>query len=580
MIAALTNHLWQSTLFAALAALLTLALRKNRAQTRHWVWVTASMKFFVPFSLLVALGGHLNWHMTRVIAQPRLAFAIEELSQPFVAPMVSAPVAATTETGLSPMWIVAIVWACGTLAVLCHWLFRWFRIRAVLRSSATLQLEFPVPVRTSASLIEPGVFGILQPILLLPEGITERLVPEQLRAILAHELSHVHRRDNLTGFIHMLVEAVFWFHPLVWWIGTRLVDERERACDEEVLLLGSEAEVYAAGILNVCKLYVESPLACVSGVTGSNLKKRIESIMSYRIGQDLNRAKKLLLASAGVAALAGPLAIGIGHAPAIHAQTQIAGDPAKTSALAFEVASVKPHVFARGQFAFGTADRESSVRISGNRVTTQGLFAGLVMTAYKLRTFQVSGAPVWRDETGRIQLYDIEARAPGDRVPTIDEVRQMLQTLLAERFQLKFHRETKEAPTYDLVVGNNTPKLKPSAPDVESKAVLSANRLRMDYTNISISELLIRIGSQFDRPLFDKTGLQGGYDFTLEYMPTLPGGASMSPEEAAAIAKLYPPDEAPSVPVALQQQLGLKVVSAKEQVEILVIDHVERPSAN
>jgi len=156
----------------------------------------------------------------------------------------------------------------------------------------------------------------------------------------------------------------------------------------------------------------------------------------------------------------------------------------------------------------------------------------------------------------------------------------MLQTLLAERFQLKFHRETKELPVYDLVVGNNPPKLKPSAPDVESKAALSANRLRMDYTNVSMSELVLRIGPQFDRPLFDKTGLQGGYDFALEYVPSLPGGVNMSPEEAAAFAKLYPADEAPTLPVALQQQLGLKVAPAKEQVEILVIDHVERPSAN
>jgi beta-lactamase regulating signal transducer with metallopeptidase domain len=220
MIPALANHLWQSTLFAAVAALLTLTLRKNRAQTRRRVWLAASMKFLVPFSLLVALGGHLNWHAPPVAAQPRLAFALEELSQPFVAPMVSAPAAAATETGLSPLRIVAIVWACGVLAVLCHWLFRWFGIKAVLRSSAPLRLEFPVPVRTSASLIEPGIFGILRPILLLPEGIAERLAPEQLRAILAHELSHVHRRDNLTGFIHMLVEAAFWF-PYILWCGCR-----------------------------------------------------------------------------------------------------------------------------------------------------------------------------------------------------------------------------------------------------------------------------------------------------------------------------------------------------------------------
>ena len=142
-----------------------------------------------------------------------------------------------------------------------------------------------------------------------------------------------------------------------------------------------------------------------------------------------------------------------------------------------------------------------------------------------------------------------------------------------------FRSETKELPAYDLVVSNNPAKLKPSAPDVESKTASTA-RFRMDYTNVSISELVLRIGPQFDRPLFDKTGLQGGYDFALEYMPSLPSTVSMSPEEEAAFARLYPADEAPPLPVALRQQLGLKVVPAKEQVEVLVIDHVERPSAN
>ena len=249
------------------------------------------------------------------------------------------------------------------------------------------------------------------------------------------------------------------------------------------------------------------------------------------------------------------------------------------SPLAFEVASVKPHVFARNQFAFGSPSGESPIRISGNRVTTQGLLAGLVLTAYKLRTFQLSGAPEWRDETGRNQVYDIEAKAPGDGAPTMDDARQMLQTLLAERFQLKFHRETKELPAYDLVVGNNRAKLKPSAPDVESKTA-SPTRFRMDFTNFSMSELVLRIGPQFDRPLFDKTGLQGGYDFALEYMPSLPSTVNLPPDEAATLAKLYPANEAPPLPVALREQLGLKVVPAKEQVEILVIDRVEKPSAN
>ena len=263
----------------------------------------------------------------------------------------------------------------------------------------------------------------------------------------------------------------------------------------------------------------------------------------------------------------------------VSGSTQVLAQSVVANTPKFEVASVKPHAFARNEFAFATASRESPIRISGNRVTMQGLVAGLVLAAYKLRTFQVSGAPEWRDETGRNQLYDVEAKAPGDGVPSMDEVRQMLQTLLAERFQLKFHHETKELPAYDLVMGNTPPKLKPSAPDVESKS-LSVGRLRTVYTNVSISELVLRIGPQFDRPLFDKTGLEGGYDFALEYMPSLAGTVILSPEAAAAIAELYPADEAPPLPVALRQQLGLKVVPAKERVEILVIDQVERPSAN
>src|SRR5256884_8691584 len=123
------------------------------------------------------------------------------------------------------------------------------------------------------------------------------LFRSQLKAIITHELCHVRRRDNLAATLHMLVEAVFWFHPLVWWIGARLVDEREHACDEEVLKLGSDPQAYAEGILKVCEFYVESPLLCAAGATGSNLKKRIEAIMTHRTAHQLEGGKKLLLAA-------------------------------------------------------------------------------------------------------------------------------------------------------------------------------------------------------------------------------------------------------------------------------------------
>ncbi|MGC1305060.1 MAG: M56 family metallopeptidase, partial [Caulobacteraceae bacterium] len=88
-------------------------------------------------------------------------------------------------------------------------------IRAVVHAARPLALPAPIPVRASAAMLEPGLVGIWRPVLLLPEGIATQLAPAEVDAILAHELSHLRRRDNLTAAMHMLVEALFWFHPLV-----------------------------------------------------------------------------------------------------------------------------------------------------------------------------------------------------------------------------------------------------------------------------------------------------------------------------------------------------------------------------
>src|ERR1700733_11333800 len=181
----------------------------------------------------------------------------------------------------------------------------------------------PIQVMSSSSRLEPGVFGIRKPMLLLPEGIANRLTPEQLRAVVAHEMWHVRRRDNLTAAIHMLVEAVFWFYPLVWWIRARLVEERERACDEAVLQSGSDAEAYAEGIISVCKSYVESPVQCVSGISGADLKKRIVRIMAEdAVACGLDLYKKILLSTAAMLALALPIAFGLLRIPEVLAEPQ------------------------------------------------------------------------------------------------------------------------------------------------------------------------------------------------------------------------------------------------------------------
>ncbi len=324
MIGEITNHLWQSTIFAAVAALVTLAFRKNRAEVRYWLWLSASLKFLVPFSLLIGVGIRV-WDMLPAentaaqIATPSVSTAMVQITQPFSETFASAPAAHHT-TSWIPIAILSL-WAFGFFCVALMRCRSWFRIRGTVRASIPINIGATIPVRSSDGLLEPGVVGFLRPVLLLPEGILKTLTPSQLEAVLAHEQSHICRRDNLTSALHMIVEAIFWFHPVVWWIGAKLVEERERACDEEVLNLGNEPSIYAEGILNVCKSYLESPLRCVSARSRqADLKKRIRAILTERVAGDLNFGRKTALAVAVIAALALPIFVGIDRR-AIHSRS-------------------------------------------------------------------------------------------------------------------------------------------------------------------------------------------------------------------------------------------------------------------
>lgn len=321
----LGNHLWQSTLFAAMAGFLTLILRRCHARVRYWVWLAASIKFLIPFALLVAIGSRLAWSSGSPVANNRLHFAIEVISGVSPATMVPSLV------HLLPTLVG--VWLCGFLAVLSLWYVQWWKVSAATRDAVSLPegrevealrrmermagIRKRIEIRLSRSSVEPGIFGIVQPVLMWPEGISRHLDDSQLEAILAHEVQHVHRHDNLAAAIHMVVEAIFWFHPLVWWLGARLVEERERACDELVLELGSQRQVYAEGILKVCEFCLAAPLACMSGVAGGDLKKRMVHIMTERMLHKLDFGKRLLLSVAGLAAVAAPIAFGL--ATATHA---------------------------------------------------------------------------------------------------------------------------------------------------------------------------------------------------------------------------------------------------------------------
>jgi len=319
MIQALLNHLWQSTLVVVVVGVWAWALREHRAGLRYWLWFSAAVKFLLPFSLLIVLGSHLA---PRVSVIPAVAPVLGRVVAPVpaeleIAPFpASAPTATTAPSGPSNAprvpWTQLLLglWACGSALILGRWAVQWWRLRQALEESVPLSVEAPIPVRAAPTAMEPGVVGVIRPVLVLPHAIEEHLNPDQLRAVLLHELEHVRRGDNLTAGINMLTQALFWFYPLVWWLGRRLMVERESACDQAVIAAGCDPETYAQGILNVCKLYVESPLACAAGVAGADLRRRIESIMTQRPRRSLGVAAASLLSVTAAGALLAPMALG------------------------------------------------------------------------------------------------------------------------------------------------------------------------------------------------------------------------------------------------------------------------------
>ncbi len=598
--AALVNHLWQSTVVAGMALLLTLALKKNQAKTRYWVWMISSLKFVVPFSIFIGAGEWLRPLVTAPIEKPALAAAMEQIARPF--PDIqffesAGPVAAAHRLDVLPALPMAI-WACGVLVVVVNWARNWLRIRSAMRAASPLEFAAEVPARCSRTLLEPGIFGIFRPVLLLPEGILDRLTAEQLSAIVAHEMCHVRRRDNLTYALHMIVEAMFWFYPPVWWLGTQLLKEREQACDEAVLESGGKAQIYAEGILNVCKHYIESPMACVAGVTGSDLKKRIVRIMTEQVARKLDLNRKLLLGAAGLLAMAVPLTLGLVRVAQVRAQGGAAD--ATDTLPKFDVASIKPY-------------KSSGMMMQmGMRVTPDGVsITGLPLSMLLHWTFGVSDDRIQNEPSwAKSDRFDIEAKVDAADAPRLKDLDldarwAMMLPVLEDRFGLKFHRETKDVEVYSLVAVKGGAKLqaaKPPDAGVEEnfgpaapgggapgpggmgRAMMriSPQGMTLEAKGATMEQLVHTISQQLGSTVVDKTGLTGRYDYTLNFMPERGAGSTMRGPDGgpSPSGESTPAETGPSIFSALQEQLGLKLVAQKVAMDVIVIDHIEQPSPN
>ncbi len=243
-------------------------------------------------------------------------------------------------------------------------------------------------------------------------------------------------------------------------------------------------------------------------------------------------------AALGVAAAVAPLLVTA--VSRLNAQSQ---EPLK---LEFEVATIRSsnpeHVGAQ-MFSPGPG------RFTAMTATVKDLMG----FAYNLRPHQIAGGPGWLDA----EKYDITAKADG-RV-TNDQLKAMLQALFETRFQLKAHRETKEMPVYDLVIAKNGPKLH----EVDKPGMLGLGATNLRGRGANTPMLADQISARVGRTVLDKTGLKGYYEFELKWAPL---GATDSTD--------------PDLFAAIQEQLGLKLEPSRGPVEVMVIDHAEKPTDN
>jgi uncharacterized protein (TIGR03435 family) len=222
----------------------------------------------------------------------------------------------------------------------------------------------------------------------------------------------------------------------------------------------------------------------------------------------------------------------------------------------------------------------SHFQISGTRVSAIGNLLALVRLSYDLEASNVRLSPELADKWVTSELYEIDARAPGDSTPDLAQVRQMTQTLLADRFQLKVSRSSEVMPVYNLIVAPGGVRMKRSIstdPPLTRNDGSAGLHARVRCLNRSVADLVELVRRQFDRPILDKTGLIGGVDFTLDFEEHPPRDM---PADVAAAMGVTGLEAGLPIAASLREQLGLTVVPAKEPVEILVIENAERPSAN
>ncbi len=573
---ALLHFLWQGTLIAAIYA----AVRGGAPVGRYVLACAALMAMAAaPVLTMVQLRGSVPVSVATTFAAPLSAGA-----EPVRATSVAIPID-TGRTGPMPFlpWAVAF-WLLGATAFSLRLLggcmlaesTRFRMVRAapadwqdtLNRLRARMSVARPVRLLVSGLVQAPAAIGWLRPVVLVPVGALCGLPPDQMEALLIHELAHIRRHDYLVNILQSAMEALFFYHPGVWWISGHMRAERELCCDDIAVRFTGNAVAYARALAELDTL---QPAVMTMAANGGSLAHRIARLL----GQPAPARHRALTGRgiAGVATLVGIAALAAFGQPAARPQ--------------FEVASVKP----------SASQRIMAVRPLPGRLTADSTVEILMQYAYHV--YRIVGGPAWIQS----DRYQIDAKADG--AATRADVFLMLQSLLEDRFQLKTHRETKTLPVYALVAAKNGFKLPPAT---EGGCVNSAADAPDDWTGtgrmappgqdqpgmpkcgsaflslqptgprvlgkqVGMPELARMLSMLLGRSVIDKSGFTDIFDLKLDFvadentptMPPPPPGSGLS---------------GPSIMQAIQQQLGLRLESTTGPVDVMVVDSAVRPTAN
>ncbi len=637
----IASILAKATGITAMALLSTWVARRSRAALRHVLLASAfAVLLALPIAAWVVPPFRVEVPIVATDGAAAAQFVSTLETVLLINPVEANPAAAPADAavpGLPPTTVLFAVWAVGTAAFLIPMAVGLCQVRRLRRSALPWRsgqsvvdrlareanIKRSVSVLLHESVAGPMTCGVLQPVIVLPIDAPTWSADDLCRALI-HELEHVRRADWASQCIARFVCASYWFHPLVWMAWRRLALEAERACDDAVLRRADATEYADQLVVLAERLSIATQAPVLAMANRHDLATRVVAVLDPRQRRGRAGASWVAVACATaglIVTMMSPLRIVAAARTLDSSASSVSARvmPYQPAGVAsFEVASIRPckseDVMPQqrsggrggGPATYSTSPGRLNIPCMNVQELIYLAYAGFGATpnerllnnaGNREGASPVKGGPAWVRSGS--EKYAIEAKAEGapDRRQMMGP---MLRALLAERFKLKTHRETEQAPMYALTVANGGLKVAPmkegectndppdpprprqphEKPRCGSLQMLTENGIRtLTYAKTTLADFARSLSQGMDRYVLDRTGVAGDFILRLAYLPddSMPNGVfnppvrgEPSPDDPAGV----------SIHTALQEQLGLKLEPVRGPREVIVIDHVERPSPN